>query len=179
MALTESRKQQTESEVEMEALVDPGVWSIEDPGLAKDIQPVVIKQDPQEMAGVHCRGHQSQIPRSEIGKGNHHVDQEAKKAACTPTDKIKAVLHVPGLIEEMPQLCYAKKENWAKHKGLISLRGWYMLDEKIMIPQTQWWKVIKALPETIHDKRDTLWNLLQRQNIVLLFQITLLMYLNY
>ena len=79
MALTESRKQQTESEVEMEALVDPGVWSIKDPGLAEDIQPVVIKQDPQEMAGVHCRGHQSQIPRSEIGKGNHQADQETKQ----------------------------------------------------------------------------------------------------
>ena len=62
------------------------MWSIEDPGLAEDIQPVVIKQDPQEMAAVHCRGHQSQILRSEIGKGNHHVDQEAKEAACTPTD---------------------------------------------------------------------------------------------
>lgn len=90
MALTESRKQQTESEVEIEASVDPGVWSIEDPGLAEDIQPVVIKQDPQEMAAVHCRG-QSQVPRSEIGKGNHRIDQEAKKAACIPTDKIKAV----------------------------------------------------------------------------------------
>ena len=105
MALTESRKQQTESEVEMEALVDPGVWSIEDPGLAKDIQPVVIKQDPQEMAGVHCRGHQSQIPRSEIGKGNHRADQEAKKAAYIP----QAVLKVLGLIEEMPQPGYTKK----------------------------------------------------------------------
>ena len=175
MALTESRKQQTESEVEMEALVDPGVWSIEDPGLAKDIQPVVIKQDPQEMAGVHCRGHQSQIPRSEIGKGNHRADQEAKKAAYIP----QAVLKVLGLIEEMPQPCYMTEEDWAKNRGLISQKIWYMLDEKIMIPQTQWWKVIKALPETIHDKRDTLWNLLQRQNIVLLFQITLLMYLNY
>jgi len=137
MALTENRKQQTGSEVEMEALVDPGVWSIEDPGLAEDIQPVVIKQDPQEMAGVHCRGHQSQIPGSEIGKGNHHVDQEAKKAACTPTDKIRAVLHVPGLIEEMPQPCYMKEEDWAKNRGLISQKIWYMLDEKIMIPQTQ------------------------------------------
>ena len=89
------------------------------------------------IAVVHCRGHQSQIPRSEIGKGNHHVDQEAKKAACTPTDKIKAVLHVPGLIEEMPQPCYMKEEDWAKNRGLISQKIWYMLDEKIMIPQTQ------------------------------------------
>ena len=88
------------------------------------------------MAAVHCRGHQSQIPRSEIGKGNHHVDQEAKKAACTPTDTIKAVLHVPGLTEKMPQPCYMKEEDWAKHRGLISQKIPYMLDEKIMIPQT-------------------------------------------
>ena len=112
------------------------MWSIEDPGLAKDIQPVVIKQDPQEMAAVHCRGHQSQTPRSEIGKGNHHVDQEAKEAACTPTDKIKAVLHVPGLTEEMPQPCYMKEEDWAKKRGLISQKIPYVLGEKIMIPQT-------------------------------------------
>lgn len=46
MILTKNRKGQIESEVEIEALVDPGVWSIEDPGLAEDIQPVVIKQDP-------------------------------------------------------------------------------------------------------------------------------------
>ena len=109
---------------------------------------MVIKQDPQEMAGVHCRGHQSQIPRSEIGKGNHHVDQEAKKAACTPTDKIKAVLHVPGLIEEMPQHCYTKEEDWAKSRGLINQKGLYILGEKIMFTQAQQWKVIKALYET-------------------------------
>ena len=72
------------------------MWSIEDPGLAEDIQPVVIKQDPQEMAAVHCRGHQSQILRSEIGKGNHRVDQEAKKAAYIPTDKTQVVLKVLG-----------------------------------------------------------------------------------
>ena len=48
----------------------------------------------------------------------------------------------------MPQLCYAKKETRAKHKGLISLRGWYMLDEKIMIPQAQQWKITKALFES-------------------------------
>ena len=54
-----------------------------------------------------------------------------------------------------------------------------MLDEKIMIPQTQWWKVTKALPETIHDGHEALQNLLQKQNTELLFQITLLMHLNY
>ena len=47
------------------------MWNIEVPGLAKDIQPVVTKLDPQEITVVHCGGHQSQIPRSEIGKGNH------------------------------------------------------------------------------------------------------------
>ena len=73
------------------------MWSIEDPGLAKDIQPVVIKQDPQEMAAVHCRGHQSQIPRSEIGKGNHRADQEANKAAYIPTDKNTGSFKSPGL----------------------------------------------------------------------------------
>ena len=108
---------------------------------------MVTIQEPQEMT-VHCRGHQSQIPRSEIGKENHQADQETKKADYIPTDKTQAVLKALGLIEEMPQLCYTKKENCAKHKGLISLRGWYMLDEKIMIPQAQQWKVIKALYET-------------------------------
>ena len=96
--------------------------NIKVPDLAKEVQPVVTIQEPQEMT-VHCTGHQSQIPRSEIGKGNHRADQEAKKADYIPTDKTQAVLKVLGLIEEMPQLCYAKKENWAKHKGLISLRG--------------------------------------------------------
>ena len=57
------------------------------------------------IAVVHCRGHQSQIPRSEIGKGNHQADQEAKKAAYIP----QAVLKVLGLIEEMPQPGYTKK----------------------------------------------------------------------
>ena len=57
------------------------MWNIEGPGLAKDIQPVVTKQDPQEITVVHCGGHQSQIPRSEIGKGNHQADQETKQFA--------------------------------------------------------------------------------------------------
>ena len=108
---------------------------------------MVTIQEPQEMT-VHCTGHQSQILRSEIEKGNHRADQEAKKADYIPTDKTQAVLKALGLIEEMPQPCYAKKENWAKHKGLISLRGWYMLDKKIMIPQAQQWKITKALFES-------------------------------
>ena len=86
MILTENTKGQIESEVEIEDLIGPGMWNIKAPGLVKDVQPVVTLQDPLEIAVVHCRGHQSQIPRSEIGKGNHHVDQEAKEAACTPTD---------------------------------------------------------------------------------------------
>ena len=81
------------------------MWNIEVPGLARDIQPVVTKQDPQEITVVHSGGHQSQIPRSEIGKGNHQADQEAKKAAYIP----QAVLKVLGLIEEMPQPGYTKK----------------------------------------------------------------------
>ena len=108
---------------------------------------MVTIQDPQEMT-VHCRRHQSQIPMSETGKGNHRADQEAKKADHISTDKTRAVLKALSLTEEMPQPCYTKKENWAKHKELISLRGWYMLDEKIIIPQAQQWKIIKALYET-------------------------------
>ena len=38
MVLTESEKEQIE--VDMEPLVDPGVWSIDVPGLTKDIQTV-------------------------------------------------------------------------------------------------------------------------------------------
>ena len=82
MILTENRKGQIESEVEIEELIGPGMWNIEVPGLAKEVQPVVTIQYPQEIAVVHCRGHRSQIPRSEIGKGNHQADQEAKKSAC-------------------------------------------------------------------------------------------------
>ena len=37
-----------------------------------------------------------------------------------------------------------------------------MLDEKIMIPQAQQWKVIKALYETTHYECEALWKLLQR-----------------
>ena len=66
---------------------------------------MVTTQYPQEIAVVHCRGHQSQLPRSEIGKGNHQADQEAKKAPYIP----QAVLKVLGLIEEMPQPGYTKK----------------------------------------------------------------------
>ena len=44
----------------------------------------------------------------------------------------------------MSQPCYTKEESWAKNRGLISLRGWYMLDEKIMIAQAQQWKIIKV-----------------------------------
>ena len=81
MILTENRKGQVESEVEVEGLLDPGMWNSEVPGLAKDIQLMVTIQDSQEIAVVHCRGHQSQIPRSEIGKGNHQADQETKQSA--------------------------------------------------------------------------------------------------
>ena len=134
------------------------MWNIEVPGLAKDIQPVVTKLDPQEITVVHCGGHQSQIPRSESGKGNHWV--------CIPTYKPQAILTVLGLMEKIPQPCYTKKENWSKNMGLTSQRGWYMLDEKIIIPQAQQCKVIKALYETTHDECEALWkalwNLLQR-----------------
>ena len=109
---------------------------------------VVTTQYPQEIAVVHCRGHKSQIPRSEIGKGNHQADQEAKKAADISADKIRAVLEVLGLTEEMSQHCYTKEEDWAKSRGLINQKGWYILDEKIMFTQAQQWKVIKALYET-------------------------------
>ena len=119
MILTENRKGQIESEVEIEGLIGPGMWTIEVPGLAKDVQPMVTIQDPQEMAAAHCRGYESQNTRSEIGKGNHQADQEAKKAAHIPQE----VLKVLGLIEEMPQPGYTKEENWAKNRGLISLRG--------------------------------------------------------
>ena len=71
------------------------MWNIEVPGLAKEVQPVVTIQEPQEMT-VHCTGHQSQILRSEIEKGNHRADQEAKKADYIPTDKTQAVLKVLG-----------------------------------------------------------------------------------
>ena len=46
MVVTESRKEQIESEAEREALVGRGVSNIEVPGLTKDIQPVVIKLRP-------------------------------------------------------------------------------------------------------------------------------------
>ena len=54
----------------------------------------------------------------------------------------------------MPQPCYTKEEDdWAKNRGL---------DEKIMFPQAQQWKVIMALHETTHYGCEALWNLLQR-----------------
>ena len=96
MILTKNRKGQIESEVEIEALIGPGMQNIEVPDLAKDVQPVVTTQEPQEMS-VHWRGHQSQIPRSEIGKGNHRADQEANKAAYIPTDKNTGSFKSPGL----------------------------------------------------------------------------------
>ena len=40
--LTEKRKGQLESEVETEDLIGPGMWNIEVPGLAKEVQPVVL-----------------------------------------------------------------------------------------------------------------------------------------
>ena len=43
MVLTKSKKKQIKSEAKIEALVDPGMWNIEVLGLAKDIQPVIIK----------------------------------------------------------------------------------------------------------------------------------------
>ena len=70
--------------------------------------------------------------------------------AYIPTNKTQAVLKVLGLIEEMPQPCYTKGKNWAKNRGLISQRGWYVLDENTVIPQAQQWKVIKVLYETTH-----------------------------
>ena len=48
MILTENRKGQIESEVEIEDLIGPGMWNIKVPGLVKDVQPVVTIQDPQE-----------------------------------------------------------------------------------------------------------------------------------
>ena len=42
-------------------------------------------------------------------KKNCQADQEPKKAAQIPIDKIQAVLIVPDLIEEMPQPCYTKE----------------------------------------------------------------------
>ena len=38
--LTEKRKGQLESEVETEDLIGPGMWNIEVPGLAKEVQPM-------------------------------------------------------------------------------------------------------------------------------------------
>ena len=41
MILTENRKGQVESEVEIEDLLGPGMWNSEVPGLAKDVQLMV------------------------------------------------------------------------------------------------------------------------------------------
>ena len=60
----------------------------------------------------------------------------------------------------MQQSCYTKEENWAKNRGLISLKGWYMLDEKMMISQAQQWKEIKALYETTCYGYEALWKAL-------------------
>ena len=79
MILTENRKGQIESEVEIEGLIGPGMWTIEVPGLAKDVQPMVTIQDPQEMAAAHCRGYESQNTRSEIGKENHQTKKQRKQ----------------------------------------------------------------------------------------------------
>jgi len=38
MILTENRKRQIESEVEIEDFIGPGMWNIEVPGLAKEVQ---------------------------------------------------------------------------------------------------------------------------------------------
>ena len=46
--LTEKRKGQLESEVEIKDLIGPGMWNIRVPGPVKDVQPVVTIQDPQE-----------------------------------------------------------------------------------------------------------------------------------
>ena len=81
MILTENTKGQIESEVEIEDLIGPGMWNIKAPGLVKDVQPVVTLQDPLEIDVVHCRGHQSQNPRSEIGKGNHQTKKQRKQLA--------------------------------------------------------------------------------------------------
>ena len=43
MVLTKSKKERIKSEAKIETLVDPGMWNIEVPGLAKDIQPMIIK----------------------------------------------------------------------------------------------------------------------------------------
>ena len=40
MILTENRKGQIESEVEIEDLIGPGMWNIEVPGLAKEVEPM-------------------------------------------------------------------------------------------------------------------------------------------
>ena len=40
MILTENRKRQIESEVEIEDFIGPGMWNIEVPGLAKEVQPM-------------------------------------------------------------------------------------------------------------------------------------------
>ena len=42
MVLTENKEELVEYEAEIEDLTDPGVWNIEFPRFAKDIQPVVI-----------------------------------------------------------------------------------------------------------------------------------------
>ena len=63
MVLTESEKEQIEAD--MEPLVHPGVWSIEIPGLTKDIQPAVIKLRPRQE--YHCK---KQYPlKSETQRG--------------------------------------------------------------------------------------------------------------
>ena len=99
------------------------------------------------MAAVHCRGHQSQILRSEIGKGNHRVDQEAKKAAYIPTDKTQVVLKVLGFDRgNATTLLYQGKK-----QGVNKSKQQYMLGKNIMIPQPQQWKVIKALYKADQD----------------------------
>ena len=43
VVLTKSKKEQIKSEAKIEVLVDLRMWNIKVPGLAKDIQPVIIK----------------------------------------------------------------------------------------------------------------------------------------
>ena len=84
MILTENRKGQIESEVEIEALIGPGMQNIEVPDLAKESSQWLLHKILKKCLFT---GEDISLRFPEIGKGNHRAVQEANKAAYIPTDK--------------------------------------------------------------------------------------------
>ena len=114
-----------------------------------------------QVAVIHCKGHQKD--GSFISQGNNKADQATKQAVQSQEpDQSMALVIGPPELPGLPQYSPQEQENAEKWGYRKESTGWYIKDDKFLIPGAQERRLIKVLHGATPCGRNTLWDVIQR-----------------